>query len=78
MVRPLSVTRLPLFREVRGFAPPPRDEFALSLVRICTLAQLESNIHATRPLVYMPPGHSFVSYWPTLEKALDCVKHFAG
>jgi len=78
MVRPLSVTRLPLFREVRGFAPPPRDEFALSLVRKCTLARLERNIHTTRPFVHMPPGHLFVAYWPTLEKALDCVKHFAG
>ena len=78
MVRPLSVTRLPLLQEVRGFAPPPRDEFALSLDRICTLVRLEGNIHTTRPFVHMPPGHLFVACWPTSEKALDCVKHFAG
>jgi hypothetical protein len=78
MVRPLSVARLPLFREVRGFAPPPCDEFALSLVRKCTLAQLESNIYTTRPFVHMPSGHLFVACRPTSEKALDCVKHFAG
>jgi hypothetical protein len=34
----LSVTRLPLSQEARGFARPPRDEFALSwMASLCNI-----------------------------------------